>query len=479
MEVGERRELLVVSWEWKGVPLEVAFDRVGASGRMVRLSCGGGRDSPRVVFDGQPRYRAEVEGKVVTSRLQDVRWEVEADELRAELTLGTFVLGPISGKLVYTFYEGLPLFVEELRVDLPVRSVERSWFGFRTGPGRNVFKEVHWEGGRCSLSELEGKLVSDSPFLYLWDGRLGLGMLCPRPGGRFRIEAREDWTACAGLALEEARSFPVVYYLGTWPPEEFEGMVEDLKVREYRRLTGHRVLVVPREGSPLRSGADVAWGGEVEGAVHLGRDVRCPGRRGHIGGKGLYIVPEGEVEGQGCLDEVAARVHEAGGVLARLCNCDLPPRKVRDLWSPDIKLFGLSGIEEELRRYESLLERGLRVYMLGVGGLVNYVEASDVPGLVGSLREGRHFLTTGEVLATTYRLFDGELWLGLDWTFPLEEVEVVSEGKVLYREEPPPEVKGKKGFTFPVEGRRWVRVEVRDVTGGVCLLQPLFHEEVG
>jgi len=111
--------------------------------------------------------------------------------------------------------------------------------------------------------------------------------------------------------------------------------------------------------------------------------------------------------------------------------------------------------------------------------LVNYVEASDVPGLVGSLREGRHFLTTGEVLATTYRLFDGELWLGLDWTFPLEEVEVVSEGKVLYREEPPPEVKGKKGFTFPVEGRRWVRVEVRDVTGGVCLLQPLFHEEVG
>ena len=215
MEVGERRELLVVSWEWEGVPLEVAFDRVGASGRMVRLSCGGGRDSPRVVFDGQPRYRAEVEGKVVTSRLQDVRWEVEADELRAELTLGTFVLGPISGKLVYTFYEGLPLFVEELRVDLPVRSVERSWFGFRTGPGRNVFKEVHWEGGRCSLSELEGKLVSDSPFLYLWDGRLGLGMLCPRPGGRFRVEAREDWTACAGLALEEARSFPVVYYLGT------------------------------------------------------------------------------------------------------------------------------------------------------------------------------------------------------------------------------------------------------------------------
>ena len=28
MEVGERRELLVVSWEWEGVPLEVAFDRL-------------------------------------------------------------------------------------------------------------------------------------------------------------------------------------------------------------------------------------------------------------------------------------------------------------------------------------------------------------------------------------------------------------------------------------------------------------------
>ena len=79
-------------------------------------------------------------------------------------------------------------------------------------------------------------------------------------------------------------------------------------------------------------------------------------------------------------------------------------------------------------------------------------------------------------MATTYKAFDGELWLGLEWTFPIEEVQVRSEGEVLYREEPRPELSGKRGFAFQVGDRQWVRVEAIDIVGGRCLLQPIFRE---
>ena len=497
MEVKERRELLEVRWEGEdGLPLGVTFDRVGASGRLVRLWAGGGRDAPRVVFDGVPKYRAEVDRKVLTSRLQGVRWEVvRVDELKAELRLGTVVLGPLSGELVYTFFEGLSLFAEELRLraDAPVRlkSMERTWFGFRTGPGDNVFKGAYWKGGEGRFSCGGRRTISDSPFLYLWNGRLGLGVLCPQAGGEFYVEDRDDWTACAGLALGGSVevpsggvwTFPVVYCLGIRRPGDFEGLVDDLGIEGYRRLAGRRVLAVPVGDTSLRPGVDLVWGEDgPEGALRIGREVRagsgCRRQGGRLPGRGLYIVPKGEVPEEGCLDLIAARVEEADGVTARLDNTDLSLRKIRDLWSPHIWLFGLSGEPEEIRRYETLLEQGLRVYMLGVGGLANYVEASgeDIRELACALREGRSFLTTGEIVATTYKAFDRELWLGLEWTFPIKEVQVRSEGEVLYREEPPPELSGKKGFTFQVEDRRWVRVEAIDVVGGRCLLQPIFRE---
>jgi len=465
---------------------------------MVRLWAGGGRDAPRVVFDGQPKYRAEAEGEVLRSRLQSVRWEVvRVDELRAELRLGKVVLGPLSGELVYTFFEGLPMFVEELRLraEAPVRlkTIERFWFGFRTGPGLNVFQRLYWEGGEYGFSRGgKGKKV-DSSFLYLWNGKLGLGMFVPlrfRGEIAFLLEDREDWTANVGVALqrpvelgEGARwSFPVAYYLGCASPKDFGGWVGTLGIKGYRKLPGRKVLAFP-DGGRVRPGVEVVLGDEgwegvwsvPVGEIRAGSGCRRKG--GKLPGRGFYVLPCGEVRGEGCLDAIADQVEEAGGVTARLENSDIPIRTLLNSWSRKVGLFGFGGSEEELRRYDALLNRRFRPYLFGVREWVQYIELEEMElaELLSSLREGRYFPTTGEIVATTYKLVDGEVLLGLEWTFPLREVVVRSEEGVLLREVPPPDLSGKKGFAFEVGGREWVRVEAWDVLGGGCVLQPLWR----
>jgi len=121
---------------------------------------------------------------------------------------------------------------------------------------------------------------------------------------------------------------------------------------------------------------------------------------------------------------------------------------------------------------------------------INYLKMDKLPKfeegwqqVLDAMEGGQFFVTTGEVLLPSFTVngkssgetlkLDGKgtakLDLDIDWTFPLNFIEIISgDGKEIYRERielTDTEAFGSQSFTFGVnlKGRTWVRVEVWDV----------------
>ena len=120
---------------------------------------------------------------------------------------------------------------------------------------------------------------------------------------------------------------------------------------------------------------------------------------------------------------------------------------------------------------------------------VNYIKLDRTPGpteswspILKAIRAGDMFVTTGEILFRSYavegtgnqRTINAEL----EWTFPLEFVEVtVGDGKTVTRQtiratDLPPN--SSKRFMIPVDatGKAWVRFAAYDSAGNPAFAQP-------
>ena len=122
---------------------------------------------------------------------------------------------------------------------------------------------------------------------------------------------------------------------------------------------------------------------------------------------------------------------------------------------------------------------------------VNYVKLDRVPGpgdewtpLLTALRAGDHFVTTGEILITNYAVSGSgnqrTVSADVQWTFPLEFVEVVwGDGQKVDRQivraaDLAP--RGSKHFSIPFDatGKKWVRFAVWDTAGNGAFVQPMW-----
>ncbi|MBI4476158.1 MAG: hypothetical protein HY654_03235, partial [Acidobacteria bacterium] len=123
------------------------------------------------------------------------------------------------------------------------------------------------------------------------------------------------------------------------------------------------------------------------------------------------------------------------------------------------------------------------------GHPVNYVKLDRLPGptedwspILRSLRNGDFFVTTGEVLIRSYDV-EGTgnrrtISADLEWTFPLEFVEVVwGDGKKVNRQviratDVPPHSSKKFSIPFDATGKVWVRFAAWDSAGNGAFVQP-------
>lgn len=115
---------------------------------------------------------------------------------------------------------------------------------------------------------------------------------------------------------------------------------------------------------------------------------------------------------------------------------------------------------------------------------VNYVRLDPLPGpddwspVLAALRRGDFFVTTGEVLIREFRVNARAVSAEVEWTFPLEFVEVVSgdgirvERLVVEATEFGPF--GSRRFEIPVrlEGKKWVRFAAWDSAVNGAFTQP-------
>jgi hypothetical protein len=132
---------------------------------------------------------------------------------------------------------------------------------------------------------------------------------------------------------------------------------------------------------------------------------------------------------------------------------------------------------------------------------INYLKLDRVPKYDGdwrpicdALRNGRFFVTTGEVVirdfrvgghesGSTWKLSEGErpeVRVALEWTFPLRFVELVSgDGQNVYRDRIDLADTGSFGhraltLTPDLRGRTWVRLEAWDVATNGAFTQPVW-----
>jgi hypothetical protein len=120
---------------------------------------------------------------------------------------------------------------------------------------------------------------------------------------------------------------------------------------------------------------------------------------------------------------------------------------------------------------------------------VNYVKLATVPAsddtspVVGAMRRGDYFVSSGEVLIPTYAVQGSgnkrTIVADVEWTFPLEFAEVVwGDGKTTDRQIislTDQAAFGKKHFEIPfnAEGKAWVRFAVWDSAGNGAVVQPI------
>ena len=117
---------------------------------------------------------------------------------------------------------------------------------------------------------------------------------------------------------------------------------------------------------------------------------------------------------------------------------------------------------------------------------VNYLKLPKIPSyddwspVLDVLRRGDFFVTTGEVLIHDFRVRDGKARAELQWTFPLEQVElVVSDGrKAKRRTLPLPATKefGRRTFEWDIDApsAAWARLEAWDVAFNGAFTQPVW-----
>jgi hypothetical protein len=119
---------------------------------------------------------------------------------------------------------------------------------------------------------------------------------------------------------------------------------------------------------------------------------------------------------------------------------------------------------------------------------VNYLRLDEVPGVddmsavIDVLRNGDYFVTTGEVLIPYFALEgsgnERTVVAEVEWTFPLEFVEIVwGDGVRTGREiiqATDLEPFGKKRFEIPIDvtGKKWLRFAAWDVATNGAMVQP-------
>jgi hypothetical protein len=120
---------------------------------------------------------------------------------------------------------------------------------------------------------------------------------------------------------------------------------------------------------------------------------------------------------------------------------------------------------------------------------VNYVKIDRVPSgddwspIVNALKRGDYFWSSGEVLIPSYRV-EGTgarrtVTADVEWTFPLELVEVVwgdgqkTDRQIIPATDLPAFGKHKFQIPFDATGKKWVRFAVWDSAGNGAFVQPI------
>jgi hypothetical protein len=121
--------------------------------------------------------------------------------------------------------------------------------------------------------------------------------------------------------------------------------------------------------------------------------------------------------------------------------------------------------------------------------MVNYIKLDRLPGfdqdwapIVNSLRSGDFFVTSGEVLFNSFGLEGAgdqrTIVADLEWTFPLEFVEVVwgdglkTDRKIILATDQPPFGRHRFRIPFDAKGKKWVRFAAWDSAGNGAFWQP-------
>jgi hypothetical protein len=120
---------------------------------------------------------------------------------------------------------------------------------------------------------------------------------------------------------------------------------------------------------------------------------------------------------------------------------------------------------------------------------VSYVKLATLPPpsdpspVVRALRSGDYFVTSGEVLITSFAVQGSgaqrTVEVDIDHTFPLEFIEVVSgtgsttDRQVVSAAEIPPSARHKFKISFNASGKKWLRFAAWDVAGNGALGQPM------
>ncbi len=122
--------------------------------------------------------------------------------------------------------------------------------------------------------------------------------------------------------------------------------------------------------------------------------------------------------------------------------------------------------------------------------LVNYVKLDRLPAfgedwspIMRALRAGEYFVTSGEVLIPRFAVEGAgakrTVVAELEWTFPLEFVEVVwgdgrtTERKIIAATDKPPFGSQRFNIPFDAAGKKWVRFAAWDSAGNGAFTQPV------
>ncbi len=120
---------------------------------------------------------------------------------------------------------------------------------------------------------------------------------------------------------------------------------------------------------------------------------------------------------------------------------------------------------------------------------VNYVRLERLPAvddmspIIDALKRGDYFVTSGEVLISSYALVGSgarrTITAEVEWTFPLNFVEVVwgdgrkTDRQIIPATHLPPSGKHRFRIPFDATGKKWVRFAVWDVAANGAFVQPV------